>query len=195
MKRVKRKRAAATAASVVALLVLAAVLLTTSHHHNSGIQFVGGSTAAPTVTAAASGIAPQNSGAPVRWWSSPAGKTGSVLDVEQPERAAAGLAPDTTAYCAMLKSSMSSPLNPLGAPQRPRTSDLVISTRAWLAELEALSGGAVAEAWKTMGPSFLSAISPGQSESVASPEIDSAISVISIDANDRCHLDLSRPQS
>lgn len=145
-------------------------------------------------TSAGQATAQTTAGGPTRWWSSPAGGVGSAIDVEQPERGAAALHPDSKAYCTMLRSSMSSPKNPLVRQSRG-DNNLLLATRAWLAELEALSPSPVSTAWRDLAPSLLGALQPSASASRSGSSSSSAIAVIAADASRTCHLDLSKPPS
>jgi len=152
------------------------------------------STSRSTSSAKGAGPRPAATGSPgaaTRWWSSPAGRAGSTLDVEHPEIGAAGLHPDQNSYCAMLRSSMGSDKNPLTATATA-DENLLVSTRAWLAELEALSSGPVHQAWVTFGDALVKALQSPQAGSSPDAAVSAAMTIIAADARSSCNLDLSR---
>lgn len=204
MKRVLRSPIAALCAAALAIGVTVAFMLhrapqpklDTAHGslpHLSASSGPGASSSSATSSAApaAASVSPR---APVRWWSSPAGGVGSQIDVEQPEKGASALRPDQHAYCAILQSSVRSGHNPLTA-QSTSESNLLVTTRAWLAELEALSDGPISGAWKTLGPALLAVLQQSQATAKPNPAVLDAVTVISNDARSTCGVDLSQTRS
>lgn len=184
-------------------ICLVVVLVVLTQHTNRSAQgpillptsTTSGSPTATSSTKQAVGQSPEPTfAAPERWWVSPGGGVGTAIDVENPESSAKGLKPDKRAYCQMLSSTLSSGHNPLGS-SGATTEDVRIATRAWLAELEALSSGNVRAAWQVFGPALLAALAPSPARQSANPTVTNAITTIVAEAKATCNLDLSTTTS
>ena len=129
-----------------------------------------------------------------RWWSNSANKVGSVLDTKHPEAGAAGLSASPTDYCGMLRQTVAAgkSILPNVTANDPA---LLISTRAFLAELEAVAPPSVAGSWQVLGPAVITFVeSGGDSTSVKRVDaaaVRKAASTVAADAKRSCGVDLS----
>lgn len=188
---------------LVGVLAVVMVALALSSRHVSRVALQPGSNNSQSSTSGTSTTVQPATGRPVtssaqvppsRWWTSPAGGVGSNIDVERPEAGAAGLHPDRAVYCDVLRSSMQAKHNPLLA-QGTSGTNLILTTRALLAELEALSTGSVHTAWEVLSPALIEALRATAAPTPPATNVVASIAEISDDAKSACGVDLASPAS
>ncbi len=178
-----------SARRAVAALVLLLVTLTTA-------ACSGGSAASGTATQSGAPGAPSapSSVTPTRWWSNSAVTAGSTIDPAKPEAAAGELHPSQADYCGMLKQTLDSG-NSILPGITANDPALLVSSRAFVAELEHVAPAEVAGDWHVIGPAVLGLVKSGGVPS-AIPSLDvsavsKAVAAVSAHAKKVCGLDLS----
>jgi len=129
-----------------------------------------------------------------RWWSNRMNKMGSVLDPKHPEAGAAGLSVSPTDYCGMLRQTVAAGRSILPGVTANDPA-LLTSTRAFLAELEAVAPDSVAGSWQVLGRAVITFVESG-GDSTAVKTVDAAAvrkaaSMVAADAKHSCGVDLS----
>jgi hypothetical protein len=129
-----------------------------------------------------------------RWWSNSANQAGSTLDPKHPEAGAAGLSVSPTDYCGMLRQTVAAGKSILPGVTANDPA-LLTSTRAFLAELEAVAPPSVAGPWQVLGSAVITFVESG-GDSTAVKTIDAAAvrkaaSTVAADAKHSCGVDLS----
>ena len=129
-----------------------------------------------------------------RWWSNSANKVGSVLDTKNPEAGAAGLSVSPTDYCGMLRQTVAAGKSILPGVTANDPA-LLTSTRAFVAELEAVAPSSVAGSWQVLGRAVITFVESG-GDSTAVKKVDAvavrkAASTVAADAKRSCGVDLS----
>jgi hypothetical protein len=129
-----------------------------------------------------------------RWWSNSVHKVGSVLDTKHPETGVAGLSVSPTDYCGMLRQTVAAGKSILPGVTANDPA-LLTSTRAFLAELEAVAPTSVAGSWQVLGSAVITFVESG-GDSTAVKRVDAAgvrkaASTVAADAKRSCGVDLS----
>jgi hypothetical protein len=129
-----------------------------------------------------------------RWWSNSANKVGSLLDTKNPEAGAAGLSVSPTDYCGMLRQTVAAGKSILPGVTANDPA-LLTSTRAFLAELEAVAPPSVAGSWQVLGHAVITFVESG-GDSTAVKKVDAAAvrkaaHTVVADAKRSCGVDLS----
>ena len=131
---------------------------------------------------------------PMRWWSNSAVKVGSIIDPNHPDAAAEHLHSSQTEYCGMLKQTLSAGKSILPGVTSADPA-LLASTQAFVAEITAVSSGAIAIDWKTIGTAIVGLVtSAGHTpdfRSLSLPAVQKAALAVAADARSSCGLDLS----
>jgi hypothetical protein len=129
-----------------------------------------------------------------RWWSNSTNQVGSVLDTKDPEAGAAGLSVSPTDYCGMLRQTVAAgkSILPNVTANDPA---LLTSTRAFIAELEAVAPASVAGSWQVLGGAVITFVESG-GDSTAVKRVDAAAvrkaaGTVAADARHSCGVDLS----
>lgn len=129
-----------------------------------------------------------------RWWSNSGNRVGTELDTDDPEAGAAGLSASPIDYCGMLRQTVAAgkSILPNVTANDPA---LLTSTRAFLAELEAVAPAPIAGSWRVLGPAVITFVeSGGDSASVQRVDaaaVRKAVSTVAADAKRSCGVDLS----
>ncbi|MDP9118191.1 MAG: hypothetical protein M3O28_13205 [Actinomycetota bacterium] len=153
----------------------------------------------PTAAASSATGNPTNSvssAVATRWWSNAAVAVGSVIDPVDPTSAAAKLAPSRSDYCGMLKQTLAAgkSILPSGSATDPK---LVVSSAAFIVEIERVTPSAVSGPWQVLGPVILTLVKSGTTVP-SNATVDSAGNIqaaqaIADDAKANCGgLDLSK---
>ena len=129
-----------------------------------------------------------------RWWSNSAHQVGSVLDTKHPEAGTAGLTVSPTDYCGMLRQTVAAGRSILPGVTANDPA-LLTSTRAFLAELEAVAPPSVAGPWQVLGHAVITFVESG-GDSTAVKTVDAAAvrkaaGTVAADAKHSCGVDLS----
>lgn len=141
--------------------------------------------------------APQSSSSALvatRWWSNSVAHAGSTIDAKDPESAAGKLHASSADYCGMLRETVAAghTILPNVTANDPA---LLTSTKAFMAELEAVAPSAVAGAWKVLGSAVLTFVESGGDSSKAkgidAAAVGTAASTVAADAKRSCGVDLS----
>jgi hypothetical protein len=137
---------------------------------------------------------PSSSLVATRWWSNSATTAGSTIDPKHPEAVAAQLDASKTDYCGMLRQTAAAgrSILPNVTANDPA---LLISTKAFVAELEAVAPSSVAGSWEVLGPAVITIVESGGG-SAAVKKIDAAAvqeaaRTVAADAKRSCGVDLS----
>jgi hypothetical protein len=152
----------------------------------------GGSASTPTAAGAA---APGSSGlVATRWWSNSADRAGSRIDPAHPDAAAAKLSPSRLDYCGMLKQTVAAGRSILPGATADDPA-LLASTKAFVAELEAVAPPAVAGPWRVLGSAVVAIVGSGGNtraiKEVDAAAVQTAAGKIAADAKRSCGVDLS----
>jgi len=129
-----------------------------------------------------------------RWWSNSANAVGSVLDPKNPTAGAADLSTSPTDYCGMLRETVAAGKSILPGVTANDPA-LLTSTRAFLAELEAVAPDSVAGSWRVLGNAVITFVESG-GDSTAVKKVDAAAvrkaaGTVAADAKRSCGVDLS----
>lgn len=137
---------------------------------------------------------PSSSLVATRWWSNSATTAGTTIDPKNPEAVAGQLDASKADYCGMLRQTAAAgrSILPNVTANDPA---LLISTKAFVAELEAVAPSSVAGSWKVLGPAVITIVESGGG-SAAVKKIDAAAvqqaaRTVSADAKRSCGVDLS----
>jgi hypothetical protein len=129
-----------------------------------------------------------------RWWSNRANPVGSSLDTVHPEAGAAGLSTSPTDYCGMLRQTVAAGRSILPGVTANDPA-LLTSTRAFLAELEAVAPAPVAGPWRVLGPAVITLVESGGDsaavKTVDAAAVSAAARTVAADAKRSCGVDLS----
>lgn len=129
-----------------------------------------------------------------RWWSNSAAARGSRIDPTQPDAAASRLHASRAEYCRMLEQTVAAQHSILPGVT---TNDpaLLTSTRAFVAELEAVAPSAVAQPWRVLGPAVTSLVASrgdlAKVHRVDAAAVQRAANAIAADAKRSCGVDLA----
>jgi hypothetical protein len=149
------------------------------------------------------GHAPNSSAAPqlpssslvaTRWWSNSAAQAGSTIDPDHPDEAAAHLRTSPADYCGMLRATVAAgrSILPNVTANDPA---LLTSTKAFVAELEAVAPSSVAGSWKVLGSAVLTLVASGgdptKVKGVDAAAVRAAASTVAADAKHSCGVDLN----
>ena len=129
-----------------------------------------------------------------RWWSNSAHALGSTIDTANPEAGAAGLNASESQYCGMLRQTVAAGKSILPGVTANDPA-LLTSTRAFMAELEAVAPATVAGSWQVLGPAVITLVESG-GDSAAVKKVDAvavrkAAGTVAADAKHSCGVDLS----
>jgi hypothetical protein len=129
-----------------------------------------------------------------RWWSNSANAVGSLLDTKDPEAGAAGLSVSPTDYCGMLRQTVAAGRSILPGVTANDPA-LLTSTRAFLAELEAVAPPSIAGSWQVLGRAVITFVESGGDsttvQKVDAAAVRKAASTVVADAKHSCGVDLS----
>jgi hypothetical protein len=129
-----------------------------------------------------------------RWWSNSAHRVGSTLDTNHPEAGSAGLSASPTDYCGMLRQTIAAGRSILPGVTANDPA-LLTSTRAFLAELEAVAPASIAGSWQVLGPAVITFVESGgdsaKVKTVDAAAVRKAVSAVAADAKRSCGVDLS----
>jgi hypothetical protein len=129
-----------------------------------------------------------------RWWSNSVHKLGTVLDTEHPEAGAEGLSASPIDYCGMLRQTVAAGKSILPGVTANDPA-LLTSTRAFLAELEAVAPAPVAGSWQVLGPAVITLVESGGDLAsvtrVDAAAVRKAAGTVAADAKRSCGVDLS----
>ena len=129
-----------------------------------------------------------------RWWSNSVHAVGSTIDPGNPAGGTAGLSASESQYCTMLQQTVAAGKSILPGVTANDPA-LLTSTRAFLAELEAVAPATVAGSWQVLGPAVITLVESG-GDSAAVKKVDAvavrkAASTVAADAKHSCGVDLS----
>jgi hypothetical protein len=160
-------------------------------------------TAGSAVVAGCSGggsPAPHVSGSPsstyvaTRWWSNTADSAGSTIDPNNPGAAAGQLQPSRTTYCSMLKQTVAAQKSILPGVTAGDPA-LLASTRAFVAEIEAVAPSQVSSQWRVLGEALTKLVAsggnPAKVTGLDTKAITAAADAVSADAKAQCQISLS----
>jgi hypothetical protein len=176
------RRRAAAACAILAIAPLAAAC------SGGGTSPSGDGTGVPSTGPTSSALVA------VRWWSNSASRAGSLIDPHDPEAAAAHLSASPADYCGMLRQTIAAgrSILPNVTANDPA---LLTSTKAFIAELEAVAPSGVAGSWKVLGSAVLTFVESGgdstKVKGVDAAAVRKAESTVAADAKHSCGVDLS----
>jgi hypothetical protein len=168
-----------------AALVLAGVAAACGSGDGGG----GAATAAPTGAPATSSHL-----VATRWWSNSAARAGSLINPKDPESAATKLHTSPRDYCGMLRQTLAAghTILPNVTANDPA---LLTSTKAFVAELEAVAPSDLAGSWKVLGSAVLTFVQSGgdstKVQGIDAAAVRAAASTVAADAKRSCGVDLS----
>jgi hypothetical protein len=129
-----------------------------------------------------------------RWWSNSANSIGSTLDPQDPEAGAAALSVSPIDYCRMLRQTVAAGKSILPGVTANDPA-LLTSTRAFLAELEAVAPTSVAGSWQVLGRAVITFVESGGGLAAVkrgdAAAVRKAASAVAADAKHSCGVDLS----
>jgi hypothetical protein len=129
-----------------------------------------------------------------RWWSNSAHRVGTLLDTDHPEAGAEGLSASPIDYCGMLRQTVAAGKSILPGVTANDPA-LLTSTRAFLAELEAVAPASIAGSWQVLGPAVITLVESGGDltsvKRVDAAAVRKAVSTVAADAKHSCGVDLS----
>lgn len=164
----------------------------------AAVAVVGGCTSGasrPTGQRASSSGTPGSTVQATRWWSNSQAKVGSLIAVDNPLAVARTLHVSQSDYCGMLRQTVDAGRSILPGVTAEDPA-LLASTRAFIAELQAVAPTPVAGPWHTLGAAVITVVAArGQLtglKGVDAKAVQSAADTISLDAKKRCSVDLSR---
>lgn len=132
--------------------------------------------------------------APTRWWANSASESGSPIDPNDPKAAARQLHGSKSDYCAMLKQTVAAGKSILPGVTANDPA-LMASTKAFLAEIEAVAPDPVAGPWTVLGGAVLALVgSRGDAAKVKGIDaaaVREAVRTVAADAKRSCGVDLS----
>jgi hypothetical protein len=129
-----------------------------------------------------------------RWWSNSASKAGSLIDPKDPESAATKLHTSPRDYCGMLRQTLAAghTILPNVTANDPA---LLTSTKAFVAELEAVAPSDLAGSWKVLGSAVLTFVQSGgdstKVQGIDAVAVRTAAGTVAADAKRGCGVDLS----
>ena len=133
-----------------------------------------------------------------RWWSNSATQAGSLIDPKNPAAVAQLLRPSPIDYCGMLRDTVAAghSILPNVTANDPA---LLTSTRAFVAELQAVAPATVAGPWHVLGPAVITIVGSGgdttKVKGIDAAAVRTAASTVAADAMRSCGVDLStRPK-
>ena len=153
----------------------------------------GSTTVAPPADSSAASASSSHLTA-TRWWSNSAGPAGSTIDPQHPDAAAAHLSPSLSEYCGMLRQTVAAgqSILPNVTANDPA---LLTSTKAFVAELEAVAPASIGGSWRVVGPAVLALIESGGSpmrvKGIDAAAVRKAVGTVAADAKRSCGVDLS----
>ncbi|SOD74779.1 hypothetical protein SAMN05892883_3970 [Jatrophihabitans sp. GAS493] len=159
---------------------------------------VAGCTSAAKVTPAGGATSSNKPVIPTRWWSDAAGSAGSKIDISNPTAAAAALKPDSKTYCSVLSDTLSSGKSVFSGAASTDPG-IATSTKAWIAELTALSPTELHASWNTFGDALTALlVSASKASGAALPKqsqseqnaVSAATAAIGSQARSVCNVDL-----
>lgn len=129
----------------------------------------------------------------VRWWSNGAVGSGSAVDPANPAAAAAQLSPSAEQYCAMLRQTVAAGKSVL-SDVTANDPALLASTKAFIAEIEAVAPPSVAGPWRVLGPAVLTLVDSGgdstKVKGIDAAAVRKAATAVAADAKHSCGVDL-----
>jgi hypothetical protein len=137
---------------------------------------------------------PSSSLVATRWWSNSAAPAGSTIDTHDPEAAVGRLHASPTDYCGMLRQTLAAghSILPNVTANDPA---LLTSTKAFMAELEAVAPPTVARSWKVLGPAVIALVESGgdltKVKGIDAAAVGTAARKVAADARRSCGVDLS----
>jgi hypothetical protein len=149
---------------------------------------------APNVASSASSTSTSSAAVATRWWSNSATKAGTRIDVKNPQAAARRLHGSKADYCSMLGQTVAAgkSILPNVTANDPA---LLTSTKAFVAELEAVAPSMVAGAWKVLGGAVVALVSSGgdttKVKGIDAAAVSRAAATVAADAKRSCGVDLS----
>jgi hypothetical protein len=152
----------------------------------------GAGTPAPAPTAVSGSSA--SSLVATRWWSTSAAQVGSTIDPKNPEALAGKLHPSPTQYCGILRQTLAAghSILPNVTAADPA---LLTSSRAFVAELEAVAPSQVAGPVKVVGDAVLALVGsggdPARVKGIDAAAVRKAASMVAANAKRSCGVDLS----
>jgi hypothetical protein len=129
-----------------------------------------------------------------RWWSNSASKVGSLIDSTHPNQVATSLHTSPRDYCGMLRQTLAAghTILPDVTANDPA---LLTSTKAFVAELEAVAPSNLTGPWKVLGSAMLTFVESGgdttKVQGIDAAAVRSAASTVAADAKRGCGVDLS----
>jgi hypothetical protein len=129
-----------------------------------------------------------------RWWSNSAAQAGSTIDASHPDELAGQLHTSPADYCGMLRQTLAAghSILPNVTANDPA---LLTSTKAFMAELEAVAPSAVAGSWKVLGPAVLTLVAsggdPAKVKGIDAAAVRVAARKVAADAKHSCGVDLN----
>jgi hypothetical protein len=180
--------ASPTARSRLVAICAAGALLPVAACTSSGAKASNDASSAPsTSTSTSAAVA-------TRWWSNSATKAGTRIDVKNPQAAARQLHGSKADYCSMLEQTVAAgkSILPNVTANDPA---LLTSTKAFVAELEAVAPSMVAGAWKVLGGAVVALVSSGgdttKVKGIDAAAVSRAAATVAADAKRSCGVDLS----
>ncbi|HEX3334935.1 MAG TPA: hypothetical protein VHS54_00650 [Jatrophihabitans sp.] len=147
----------------------------------------GGSAPAGAASSSATAVA-------TRWWSNSAARSGTTIDPKNPQAAAGHLHASKADYCAMLNQTVAAGKSILPGVTANDPA-LLTSTKAFVAEIEAVAPPTVAGAWKELGSAVIALVGsggdPAMVNGVDAAAVRQAASTVAADAKRSCRVDLS----
>jgi hypothetical protein len=136
--------------------------------------------------------------AATRWWSNGAVTEGSTIDPKNPTAARSRLQPSRGEYCAMLKQTVAAGKSILPGATADDPA-LLTSTKAFVAELEAVAPSSLTGPWKVLGGAVLTLVGSGgdtaKVKGIDAAAVRRSATTVAADAKHSCGVDLSRVSS
>lgn len=154
----------------------------------------GGGGPADPASLLGSASAPSSNLTAVRWWSNSATRVGSLIDPKDPESAARKLHTSSRDYCGMLRQTLAAghSILPNVTANDPA---LLTSTKAFVAELEAVAPSDLAGSWKVLGSAVLTFVRSGgdstKVQGIDAAAVRAAANTVAAEAKRGCGVDLS----
>jgi hypothetical protein len=179
--------ASPTVRSRLVAICAAGALLPVAACTSSGSKAANEASSAPSASTSSAAVA-------TRWWSNSATKAGTRIDVKNPQAAARQLHGSKADYCSMLEQTVTAgkSILPNVTANDPA---LLTSTKAFVAELEAVAPSMVAGAWKVLGGAVVALVSSGgdttKVKGIDAAAVSRAAATVAADAKRSCGVDLS----
>lgn len=131
-----------------------------------------------------------------RWWSNSGTAAGTLIDPNDPQAVVGKLHASKQDYCGMLRQTVAAGRSILPGVTAHDPA-LLTSTKAFVAEIEAVSPSTIAGSWKVLGDAVITIVESGgdttKVKKVDAVAVRKAAGTVAADAKHSCGVDLSRP--